>query len=99
MLEPISNFSLNLAIEQSPKQRELGARTHLRSLAEGNVKSNDILNHGARFEFVKRAGRELDAETGQEFTLVGGSNDARGDSSTVSQPVKKLSRSSVEEGF
>ena len=62
----------------------MGARAHLRPLAEGNVKGDDILDHGARFKFMKRVGRELDAETGQESTFVGGSNDTRSDPSTVS---------------
>ena len=60
-LEPISKLSFNLAIEQSAEQRNLGARAHLGPLAEGDVKSDHIFYHGTRFEFVKRAGRELDA--------------------------------------
>jgi len=43
-------------MEQSAEQRDLGARTHLRPLAEGNVKRDDILYHGAGFELVKRVG-------------------------------------------
>ena len=52
------------------------------------MKGNYILDHGARFELVKRTSRELDAEAGQETTFVGRSNDTRSDSSTVSQTVK-----------
>lgn len=54
--EPISDLSLNLTIEQSAEQRDLGARTHLCPLAERDVKRDDILYHGAGFELVKRAG-------------------------------------------
>ena len=99
MLEPISNFSLNLAIEQSAEQRNLGARAHLRPLADGNVKGDYVLDHCARFELVKRTSRELDAEAGQETTFAGGSNDTRSDSSTVSQAVKRWSELDVEKRF
>ena len=71
-------------MEQSAEQRNLGARAHLRPLAEGDVEGDNILDHGTRFEFVKRAGRELDAETGQQSTFICGSNDTRSDPSTVS---------------
>ena len=95
MLEPISNLSLNFAIEQSTKQRNLGARARVRPLANGNMKGGYVFDHGARFEFVKRASGELDAEAGQE-TFVGRCNDTRSDSSAVSQTVKRWSRSDVE---
>ena len=58
-----------------------------------------VLDHGAGFEFVKRTGRELDAETGQEATPIGRSNDTRSDSSTVSQTIKGWSGLNVEERF
>lgn len=88
MLEPISNFSFNLAIEQSAEQRDLGARTYLHPLAYGNVKSDYILDYCARFELMKRTSRELDAETRKETTFTCGSDDTRSDSSTVSQAAK-----------
>ena len=93
----MSKFSLNLAIEQSAEQRNLGARAHLGSTADGNVEGDYVLDHGARFELVKRTSRELDAETGQETTTVGRSNDTRSDSSTVSQTIKGWSELNVEE--
>ena len=99
MLEPISDFPLDLAVKQSAEQCNLGARAHLRPLAEGNVKGDDILDHGTRFEFVKRAGGELDAETGQESTFICGSNDTRSDPSTVSQPARKWSGLDAEDSF
>ena len=52
----MSNLPLNFAIEQPAEQRNLGAGTHLPPLAEGNVKSDNVLHHGDRFEFVERAG-------------------------------------------
>ena len=61
------------------------------------MKGNYVLDHGARFELVKRTSRELDAEAGQETALVGRSNDTRSDSSTVSQTVKGWSGLDVEE--
>ena len=61
------------------------------------MKGNYILDHGARFELVKRTSRELDAEAGQETTFVGRSNDTRSDPSTVSQTVKGWSGLDVEE--
>ena len=48
------------------------------------MKGDDIFDHGTWFEFMKRAGRELDAETGQESTFICGSDDTRSDPSTVS---------------
>ena len=95
-LEPMPNLPLDLAIKQSAEQRNLGARAHLGPLAEGNMKSDDILDHGPRFEFVKCTCRELDAETGQESTSVDRGNDSRSDSSAVSQPVQVWSSLNVE---
>lgn len=66
----MSKLSFDLAIEQSAEQRNLGAYAHLRSTADGNVEGDYVLDHGPRFEFVKRTSRELDAETGQETTPV-----------------------------
>jgi len=95
----MSNFSFNLATEQSAEQRNLGARAHLRRFANGNVKGDDVFNHGARFELVKCTSRELDAETRQESTSVGRSNYTRSDPSPVSQPARRWSRLITEEGF
>ena len=75
----------------------MGACARLRPLADGNVKGNYVLDHGTRFELVKRASRELDTEAGKETTFVGRSNDTRSDSSTVSQTVKGWSGLDVEE--
>jgi len=93
----VSKLSFDLTIEQSAEQRDLGARAHLRSIADGNVEGDYVLDHGARFELVKRTSRELDAETGQETTTIGRSDDTRSDTSTVSQTIRGWSGLNVQE--
>jgi len=95
----MSKLSLDLAIEQSAEQRNLGARAHLRSISNGNVEGDYLLDHGARFEFVKRTSRELDAQAGQETIPVGRSDYTRSDSSTISQTIRRWSGLDVEELF